>query len=159
MKEPGVLLVDDEKEFVETLAQRLRMRDVRARTVHSGSAALAALQEEEPDIVLLDLKMPGMDGLEVLRRVRKLYPDLDVIILPGHGGRRDEETARNLGAYDYMKKPVSLEELLPRLKEAIKRKLARREKQRRTPLAATFTESGPANEPATDGNEDRDPDK
>lgn len=151
MKEPGVLLVDDEKEFVETLAHRLRMRDVRVRTAHSGPAALAALEEEQPHIVLLDLKMPGMDGLEVLRRVRKLYPDLDVIILTGHGGRRDEETARNLGAYDYMKKPVSLEELLPRLKKVIKRKLAHREKQRRTPLATTFTESGPANEPTEDG--------
>jgi DNA-binding response OmpR family regulator len=74
MKKVRVLLVDDEEEFVETLADRLQMRDLEASTAHNGEEALSVVKEDEPDVIVLDLKMPGIDGIEVLRRVKKAYP-------------------------------------------------------------------------------------
>ncbi len=117
-----VLLVDDEQAFVDTLAQRLKLRDLRVDATYDGSQALAFLMDqkpdEEPDVMVLDLKMPDMNGLEVLRRVKKYYPRIEVILLTGHGTDRDADEAKRIGGFDFLKKPVDIETLMGRIKEA-----------------------------------------
>lgn len=115
-----VLLVDDEEEFVKTLSERLRMRDVDSDTAFDGEQAIESVTEQEPDVLVLDLKMPGIHGLEVLRWVKRFHPSIQVIILTGHGTERDEEKARELGAFDYLKKPVETENLMKKIRIAYK---------------------------------------
>ncbi|NQT39749.1 MAG: response regulator [Planctomycetes bacterium] len=121
-----VLLVDDEKEFVTTLADRLRMRDLNVCIAHNGEEALSVAEAENPDVVVLDRKMPGLGGMETLKLLKKSWPDLEVIILTGHGGQKDEKVALDLGAFDYLRKPADLHELLPRLKMASKQRWEKR---------------------------------
>ncbi len=118
-----VLLVDDEEAFVDTLANRLKLRDLKVETVYDGEQALAAVKEKEPDVMILDLKMPGLHGMEVLREIRKTYPKIQVIILTGHGTEKHEEEARRLGGFDFLKKPTDIETLLGKIKIAYKEKL------------------------------------
>ena len=136
MKDMKVLLVDDEEEFVKALAERLKMRDLRSDTVLDGEEALSYVEDQEPDVMVLDLKMPGIDGMEVLRQVRKVYPNIQVIILTGHGTEKDEEEAKRLGAFDYLEKPVNLDVLVKKMKAAYRRKMED------TMVAATFAEAG-----------------
>ena len=136
MKDMKVLLVDDEEEFVKALAERLKMRDLRSDTVLDGEEALSFVEDQEPDVMVLDLKMPGIDGMEVLRQVRKAYPKIQVIILTGHGSERHEEEAKRLGAFDYLEKPVNLDVLVKKMKAAYRRKMED------TMVAATFAEAG-----------------
>jgi DNA-binding NtrC family response regulator len=107
-----ILLVDDEKEFVESLSERLALRDLKADVAYDGEQALEALKKEEPDMMVLDLRMPGIDGTEVLRRVKKEHPNVEVVILTGHGTDKDEKEALKLGAAAYLKKPVDIEQLI-----------------------------------------------
>ena len=124
MKDLKVLLVDDEEEFVKALSERLQMRDFHSDTVFDGEQALEFVKDkDEPDVMVLDLKMPGIDGIEVLRQVQKAYPTIEVIILTAHGTEKDEEEARRLGAFDYMQKPVSIDVLAKMVKSAYRRKL------------------------------------
>ena len=139
MKKLKLLLVDDEKEFVETLADRLRMRDLEASIARDGEEALSAVKKEEPDVIVLDVKMPGIDGIEVLRRVKDAYPDVEVIILTGHGSEKDEEAARSLGAFDYVKKPADLDKLVPQIKDAFRQRMRKLE---RMSMAVAFAEAG-----------------
>ncbi|MGD8255223.1 MAG: response regulator [Syntrophobacterales bacterium] len=136
MKNMKVLLVDDEEEFVKALAERLKMRDLRSDTVLDGEEALSFVEDQEPDVMVLDLKMPGIDGMEVLRQVRQAYPNIQVIILTGHGTEKHEEEAKRLGAFDYLEKPVNLDVLVKKMKAAYRRKLED------TMVAATFAEAG-----------------
>jgi len=136
MKNFRVLLVDDETEFVQAMAERLKMRDLDANTVYDGEQALSFVGGQEPDVMVLDLKMPGIDGMEVLRQVKKSYPKLQVIILTGHGTEKDEEEARRLGAFDYLEKPVPLDVLIKKMKQAVKQKMED------TMVAATLAEAG-----------------
>ena len=131
-----VLLVDDEEEFVKALAERLEMRDLQSDKVYDGEEALSFVEDQEPDVMVLDLKMPGIDGMEVLRRVKKAYPKVEVIILTGHGTEKDEEEAKRLGAFDYLEKPVNLDVLVKTMKAAYRRKMED------TMVAATFAEAG-----------------
>ena len=140
MKDFKVLLVDDEQEFIETLSERLKMRDMDAKLALDGEKALAAVEADEPDVILLDLKMPGMDGMEVLRRIKKAYPHVQVVMLTGHGTEKDEEQALRLGAYAYLQKPVDLERLVVTLRDAFRNKVAR--KIESSMMAATFAEAG-----------------
>ncbi|MBI5559278.1 MAG: response regulator [Deltaproteobacteria bacterium] len=123
MKEMKVLLVDDEEAFVETLSERLGMRDMKSDTVFGGEQALEFVDDNEPDVMVLDLKMPGIDGLEVLRRIKKRYPHMQVIILTGHGTEKDAEEAKRLGVFDYLHKPADIEILMQRIKEAYRAKI------------------------------------
>jgi DNA-binding response OmpR family regulator len=107
-----VLLVDDEREYVTTLGERMEMRGFEPEIAFSGEQALGMLEHSLPDVMVLDLKMPGIDGLEVLRRVKKRYPQIQVIILTGHGSDRDEAAARRLGAFDHLQKPVDINDLV-----------------------------------------------
>lgn len=136
MKDFKLLLVDDEEEFVQALAERLQMRDLESDTVYDGDQALNYVEEKEPDVMVLDLKMPGIDGIEVLKKVRKAYPNIQVIILTGHGTEKDEERARSMGAFDYLEKPVDVDKLVKRIKKAYRRKLDN------LSVAATFAEAG-----------------
>ncbi|MEM5786673.1 MAG: response regulator, partial [Syntrophobacteraceae bacterium] len=97
-----ILLVDDEEEFAQTLAERLELRGFMVHVANSGDRALRMVDECPARIMLLDLKMPGMDGLEVLRRIKKKDAGMQVIILSGHGSEMDEAYARGLGALEYL---------------------------------------------------------
>jgi DNA-binding NtrC family response regulator len=112
-----VLLVDDEKEFVESLSERLELRNLEADVVFDGEQALEAIKEGKHDVMVLDLRMPGIDGIEVLRRVKKRNPDVQVVVLTGHGTEKDEEQAKKLGAFAYLKKPVDIDHLIEALKK------------------------------------------
>ena len=124
-KDIKVLLVDDEEAFVNTLAQRLKMRELNVETVYDGEQALAQVKSKEPDVMVLDLKMPGLHGMDVLREIRKSYPNMQVIILTGHGTEKDEEEARRLGGFDFLRKPADIEKLIGKIKEAYAEKLER----------------------------------
>jgi two-component system, OmpR family, response regulator CpxR len=113
-----VLLVDDEREFVHMLSDRLEMRDLGAAVVYDGEQALAAVSEEEPEVMVLDLKMPGIDGIEVLRRVKSEHPNVEVIVLTGHGSEEIRKRCMELGACAYLEKPVDIETLTKTMKEA-----------------------------------------
>jgi len=118
-EEPSrVLLVDDEREFVQTLSERLEMRDVGSAVAYDGESALRMVEDEEPDVIILDLRMPGIDGIEVLRRVKKTRPHIEVIILTGHGSEEDRTTCMELGAFAYLQKPVDIDVLSETLKQA-----------------------------------------
>jgi len=113
-----ILLVDDEREFVQTLSERLLMRDMGSAVAYDGESALEVVREDEPDVMILDLKMPGIDGIEVLRRVKATQPEIEIIILTGHGSEADKEVCMQLGAFAYLQKPVDVEELSATIKQA-----------------------------------------
>jgi len=135
-KDIKVLLVDDEVDFVNTLAQRLKMRELLVDTVYDGEQALSFIKKIEPDVIVLDLKMPGLHGIEVLREVKNLKPNIQVIILTGHGTDKDEEEARKLGGFDFLRKPADIDLLVAKIKEAFAEKLER------AMTAITFAEEG-----------------
>ena len=112
MRDVRILLVDDEEEFVRTLSERLGLRDLTSRTAFSGEDAMRFVKDQAPDVMVLDLKMPGTPGMEVLRVVRRRYPEIQVIVLTGHGNDLDEAEARALGVFDYLRKPVDIERLV-----------------------------------------------
>ena len=118
---PRVLLVDDEKDFVHTLSERLQTRNFDSSVVYDGEQALDFVNKDEPDVMVLDLMMPGIDGIEVLRRVKREHPQVEVIILTGHGSDREETVARELGAFAYLKKPVGIDLLSETMKAAYKK--------------------------------------
>jgi len=113
-----VLLVDDEREFVQTLSERLLMRDMGSAVAYDGESALKLVSEDEPEVMILDLKMPGIDGIEVLKRVKKTSPEIEVIILTGHGSEADRKVCMDLGAFAYLQKPVDIAVLTSTLKAA-----------------------------------------
>jgi DNA-binding response OmpR family regulator len=105
-------------------------------TAFDGEQALEIVKGQEPDVMVLDLMMPGIDGMEVLRRVRKAYPQVQVIILTGHGTEKDAEEAERLGAFAYLQKPVNLDVLVKTMRKAYKKKMED------AMVAATFAEAG-----------------
>lgn len=113
-----VLIVDDEAELVSALVERLNLRGFRARGVTAGEEALDLLDRESYDVVLLDVKMPGLGGLEVIRRIKEERPSLEVILLTGHGSVKNVEEGMALGAFDYLMKPVKIDNLVRVLKRA-----------------------------------------
>jgi len=115
---PRFLLVDDEKEYIQTLSDRLQTRDLNSTLAYDGEEALSQIEKDEPDVMVLDLKMPGVDGMEVLRKVKKERPHVEVIILTGHGSEQDRKSAMELGAFAYLEKPVDIEILTQTMKEA-----------------------------------------
>jgi len=116
-----ILLVDDEEEFVSTLAERLSMRGMQTSTANSGQEALRMLEENPPEIVVLDVMMPGMNGLEVLKRIKAIQPGLPVILLTGIGSASEGLQGMDLGAADFLMKPLQIEELIDKMREALKK--------------------------------------
>jgi DNA-binding NtrC family response regulator len=107
-----VLIVDDEAELVSALEERLALRGFEARGVTSGAEALAAVENGSYDVVLLDVKMPGLGGLELTRRIKERRPDLEVVLLTGHTSASSAEEGRRAGAFEYLMKPVKIDELV-----------------------------------------------
>ncbi len=118
---PKVLLVDDEKEYVQTLSERLVTRNVGSYAVFDGQQALDFIDDDKPDVMVLDLKMPGINGIEVLKQTKESNPNIEIIILTGHGSEADRETCMNLGAYAYLQKPTDIEKLSSTIGEAYKK--------------------------------------
>ncbi len=113
-----VLLVDDETEFVDTLAKRLAARDYQVHVAYDGDQALQAVGDHDYDVMVLDLKMPGMDGIEVLQRIKEAKHTVEVVILTGHGAAEEEHAARALGAFEYLHKPADINELVDAIQRA-----------------------------------------
>ncbi len=129
-----VLLVDDEAEFVETLAQRLEVRDFEVATALSGEEALERLEDREVDVVVLDLQMPGVDGIQVLRRIKERRPLIEVIMLTGHATVETAIEGMKLGAFDFLTKPTETEELLEKIARAFGRKSEQDERIRQAEI-------------------------
>ncbi len=118
-----LLIVDDEVEFLEALGQRLEMRDFDVRPVTSGEQALALCQQEKFDLALIDLKMPGMDGRELLALLKQEHQHLEVIVLTGQGSLGNAVECVKLGAFGYLPKPYKIDDLLDVLKNAYTERL------------------------------------
>lgn len=113
-----VLIADDEIEFATTLVARLKLRNFKATMANSGKETLTAIEQQKPDVLVLDLKMPDLDGLEVLADLQTTHPRLAVIILTGHGSFEAGKQGMELGAYDYIMKPVDLNLLIEKIESA-----------------------------------------
>ncbi len=120
MSELSVLLVDDEIDFISSLAERLRLRKIDADTAISGEDAFKLITAKRPNVVVLDLKMPGLGGLEVLKHIKILDASIQVILLTGHGSTREGIEGMRLGAYDFLMKPVDIDELIEKIRAASK---------------------------------------
>ena len=107
-----VLVVDNEQAFASRLADHLGQCEIEARSVYSGEEALASLPEIQPDVMVVDLQMPDMSGLDVLSQVKTLDPSIEVILLTGNGSFDIGIASMQLGAFDYILKPVDLDQLL-----------------------------------------------
>jgi len=119
-----VMIVDDEPELVSALTDRLRLRGIEADGVMRGEVALERLALRGPyDVVVLDVKMPGLGGLETLRRIRKTHPDLPVLLLTGHGCNEDRLVGMELGARECLIKPLDIDVLVAKMREAATEKV------------------------------------
>ncbi|MFH1350947.1 MAG: response regulator [Pseudomonadota bacterium] len=128
----NVLIIDDEKDFVETMVNRLTKRKINTTGVFSGEEAIDVMKKKQFDLVILDIKMPGgMDGIETLKEIKKIQPLSEVILLTGHASVETSIEGMKLGAFDYVLKPITMEELLPKLEQAYERKAVQDEKIRR----------------------------
>lgn len=117
-----VLIVDDEVEFASTLAERMELRGIQTNVTNCGEDALSSVLADPPDVVLLDLKMPDIGGLEVLDAIKGTDPGIEVIMLTGHGCTISGIEGMEHGAYDYLMKPVDLNMLLDKIKQAYAKK-------------------------------------
>jgi DNA-binding NtrC family response regulator len=125
-----VLLVDDELAFLEALAKRLRKRNIDITLTGSAMEALRILGDKPVDVVVLDLKMPGMDGIQAVREIKRTTPLVEVIMLTGHASVEAAIEGMELGAFDYLTKPVDIEELVYKLQDAYRKKSIEEEKIR-----------------------------
>lgn len=128
MREFNVLVVDDEQEFRDITVKRLEKRGLKAKGAESGEKALELLEHGHIDVVLLDVKMPGIDGIETLRRIRGLKPLVEVVLLTGHASVDSGIEGMKLGAFDYLMKPIELEPLMEKLADAYEKKRLHQEK-------------------------------
>lgn len=136
-KEPiKILLIDDEVQFVDTLKDRLFLRGFDAAVAYNGEGGLKKVKANPPDVIVLDLRMPGIDGFEVLRAVKKTNPEVQVIILTGHGGDAEEASAFRMGAYSFLRKPMDIDDLLNCIR------LAYRDRIEKPYVAAAMAEGG-----------------
>lgn len=128
VKNFNVLLVDDELEFLETLVKRLTKRGLNISTAKSGEDALKIIGGKGIDVAVLDVRMPGMDGIQTLREIKKIQPLMEVIMLTGHASVEVAIEGMELGAFDYLMKPADIDELFYKLQDAFKKKTIQQEK-------------------------------
>jgi DNA-binding NtrC family response regulator len=128
MDEFTVLLVDDETDFLDILMKRLRKRKLRLFGANSGEDALRIVKETPLDVAVLDVKMPGMSGIEMLKEIKKINPLVEVIMLTGHANVEVALEGMELGAFDYLMKPVDIDDLLYKLQDAYKKKSIQEQK-------------------------------
>lgn len=119
-----ILLVDDEEEFTKTLSERMESRGLVARTATSGQEALEKVGAEKFDAIILDMQMPGLDGIETMRRMLENNPDLQIILLTGYGTVEKSVEAMKIGAKDFLEKPANIEQLLEKIKIAGNERIA-----------------------------------
>ncbi len=125
----NVLLVDDEVSFVETFSERLELRDFKISKAFSGEQALEILDENKNvEIVILDVKMPGMDGIETLTEIKRKYPLVEVMMLSGHADVASAIDGMKQGAFDYLMKPVDMDQIITKVTEAVMKKRQHEEK-------------------------------
>jgi len=128
VKNFNVLLVDDELEFLQTLVKRLTKRGLNIITAKSGEDALKIIGVKEIDVAVLDVRMPGIDGIQTLREMKKKNPLMEVIMLTGHASLEVAIEGMELGAFDYLMKPAGIDELFYMLQDAFKKKIIQQEK-------------------------------
>jgi DNA-binding NtrC family response regulator len=116
-----VLFVDDEEELVSAVVERMELRDIDAQGATTGVDALRRVDAQAFDVVVLDVRMPGLGGLDVIRRIKQSHPQLQVILLSGHGSKETVEEGLRLGAFDYLQKPVDIDNLLQIIRRAAAR--------------------------------------
>lgn len=137
-----VLLVDDEEEFVEMLAKRMKARGIRVETAESGETAVEKVKRGHFDVIVLDLAMPGMDGIETYERVSEINPDLQVIFLTGHGSIQTAFDAMKMGAAEFLEKPASFQELLDKVHTACQKTMLLVEKHTEERVAEILEKKG-----------------
>ncbi len=121
MKRLNVLLIDDETELTETLAERLEMRNISVEAMTDPAKALVRLKEKKFDVAILDLVLEGVRGFDVLKEMKELRPDMAVILLSGRGSDKDFEESKREGAFDFLMKPVQIEDLIAKMNQAVHR--------------------------------------
>ena len=136
-----VLLVDDETSFVEALGRRLTLRKLHVLTAGSADEALDILGRVELDVVVLDVKMPGTDGLTAIKTIKRRHPLVEVILLSGHANLEASVGGVALGAFDYLLKPVRIDELVYKIEDAFRRKTLQEEKIRNLPEITTSAQN------------------
>lgn len=122
MSQTKILLVDDEIEFASALAERLQLRSYIVKIANNALEALDFTQNHFPDVIILDLKIPGMDAIKTLKSIKKIDPTIEVIILTGHGDVQSIEEVLKGGAFEYIIKPVDIGELTAKIDDAMKKK-------------------------------------
>lgn len=142
MTDHRVLLVDDEEDFIDALAKRLKGRGLSVTTAENGNQAIEQVKKHDFDTVVLDLAMPGMDGIETLRHIKETDPDVQVILLTGHGTVPAGVEAMKLGAIDFLQKPATFEELLEKIREAGAKKAVLVEKRTEEHVSEILREKG-----------------
>jgi DNA-binding response OmpR family regulator len=143
---PRILIVDDEKEFTESLAERLSLRDYDVSTAFSGEEALEKIKTYNLDVVILDIQMPGLDGIETLRKIKEIKPLTEVIMLTAHATAETAIKGLQLGALDYLMKPCDNEELVAKIDRGYERKADQEERIRAAKVAdinSTFSADVP----------------
>jgi DNA-binding NtrC family response regulator len=122
MPDIKVLMVDDEEEFASTVSERLQLRGYDIKAVFRAEDGLKEVKPGYPDVALLDLKMPGMDGLTLLRNIKKIDPSIEVIMLTGHGALKESSEGLESGAFDYIMKPIDIDNLIDKIGKAAQKK-------------------------------------
>ncbi|MBU8849067.1 MAG: response regulator [Desulfobacterales bacterium] len=137
-----ILIVDDEKDFVEMFSMRLEGQGEKVSTAYSGKEALKVLETKIIDVVILDIRMPGMDGIDTLKQIKNLYPIVEVIMLTGHGSTETAVEGMKLGAFDYLMKPADFEDIKIKIENARKRKDEQEERIRQAEVKLLLRRSG-----------------
>ncbi len=119
----NILLIDDEIEFIETLAERLELRGYISKIASDGEVGISMVASESFDIAILDLMMPGLSGLDALRQIKEIDKKLPVILLTGHGSTKDAMEGMQIGAFDFLMKPLDINKLIEKIKQALNGKL------------------------------------
>ncbi len=119
MPEINILLVDDEHDFASTLAERLSLRGFSVETASGGESALTLFDEKRPDVVIMDVRMPGINGLATLKKMKEIDSNVRVVLLTGHGSTKEGMEGMRLGACDFLRKPIDIDELISKLKSAM----------------------------------------
>ena len=137
-----ILLVDDEKDLIEMLSLRLQETGEKVKSAYSGQECLETLDKNNIDVVILDIRMPGMDGIETLKEIKKRFPLVEVIMLTGHGSTETAVEGMKLGAFDYLLKPADFSDLSQKLEAARKRKDEQEERIRMAEARSLLRKTG-----------------
>lgn len=142
MSEEKVLLVDDEQNFLDALSERMKAKGLEITSAYSGQEAIEAVKDEFFDAVVLDMMMPGLDGIETMKKMKKINPDLQVILLTGHATVGKGIEAMKLGAMDFLEKPAELSSLMQKIHKAKVNKMLILEKKIESEIKSIITEKG-----------------